>query len=149
MREFDAAAPAADARPEPALSSVEGPSRRACPICQSHIEDGALFCARCGIYLKGDGSSPEALNLPLVHLLAQVCTLQRELLQQFRTGQSQQARQFQRSLHLQSQQLEKTLDHAAHQSESWQRRLQIWQRWTIGLAAAVAALVVAAVQLAG
>lgn len=141
MREFEAQAPAAGARPEP--------GRGACPICQSRTEDGALFCARCGIYLKGDGSSPEALNLPLVHLLAQVCTLQRELLQQFKAGQTQQARQFQRSLQLQSQQLEKTLNHTAQQSDSWEQRLRLWQRWTIGLAAAVAALLIIAVQLAG
>ncbi len=120
----------------------------ACPICHSAVEDGAVFCPRCGVFLKGDGASPEALNLPMVHLLSQVCALQGDLLRQFRQGQALQARQFQQALRLQAQQLESTLAHAARQAESQEQRLRLWLRWTAGLAAAVA-FIVAALQLAG
>lgn len=119
----------------------------ACPICQSALEDGDLFCARCGSFLRGDNSSPEALNLPVVHLLTQVCTLQKELLRQFRSGQAIQARQFQRALEVQSGQLETTLAHATTQMESQERRLQMLVRWTTGLAASAVALVFVAIQL--
>jgi hypothetical protein len=119
----------------------------ACPICQSGLEDGDLFCARCGSFLRGDNSSPEALNLPVVHLLTQVCTLQKELLRQFRSGQAIQARQFQRALEVQSDQLEKTLAHATTTMESQERRLQLLVKWTAGLAASAVGLVFVAIQV--
>lgn len=119
----------------------------ACPICQSNLDEGDLFCARCGTFLRGDNSSPEALNLPVVHLLTQVCTLQKELLRQFRTGQAVQARQFQRALEVQSMQLENTLAHATAQMELQERRLQMLVRWTAGLAAAAVAITFIAIQL--
>jgi len=119
----------------------------ACPVCQSPLEDGDLFCGRCGSFLRGDNSSPEALNLPVVHLLTQVCTLQKELLRQFRTGQAIQARQFQRALEVQSAQLEKTLDHATRQMESHERRLQIMVKWTAGIAASTVAGVLLLLQI--
>ncbi len=119
----------------------------ACPICQSALENGDLFCGRCGSFLRGDNSSPEALNLPVVHLLTQVCTLQKELLRQFRSGQAIQARQFQRALEVQSGQLEKTLAHATTQMEAQERRLQMLVRWTTGLAASAVALVFVAIQV--
>jgi hypothetical protein len=118
----------------------------ACPICQSALEDGDLFCGRCGSFLRGDNSSPEALNLPVVHLLTQVCTLQKDLLRQFRSGQAIQARQSQRSLELQSNQLEKTLAHATTTMESQERRLQMLVRWTAGLAASAVGLIFIALQ---
>jgi len=133
MRDFEAPA---------AVASV-------CPICQSHLDEGAPFCARCGTFLRGDGASPEAINLPVVHLLSQVCALQRELLRQFRTGRALQARQFERALRVQGEELQHTLAHAAHQTESQERRLRLWLRWTGALAAAFAAVVVIAAQLAG
>ena len=120
----------------------------ACPICQSAIEGSALFCARCGTFLRGDNSSPEALNLPVVHLLTQVCTLQKELLRQFRTNQALQARQFQRALELQVQQLEGTLKHAADQTDSQERRMQFLVRWTVGVAATAAGIVFLVIQFA-
>ena len=119
----------------------------ACPICQSALENGDLFCGRCGSFLRGDNSSPEALNLPVVHLLTQVCTLQKELLRQFRSGQAIQARQFQRALEVQSGQLETTLAHATTQMEAQERRLQMLVRWTTGLAASAVALVFVAIQV--
>lgn len=119
----------------------------ACPICHSRIDGDDLFCGRCGSFLKGDNSSPEALNLPVVHLLTQVCTLQKDLLHQYRTGQAIQSRQFQRSLQLQSEQLQHTLDHAARQMESHERKLQLLVRWTAGMAAAAVAFVFIAVQV--
>ena len=119
----------------------------ACPICQSGLEDGDLFCARCGSFLRGDNSSPEALNLPVVHLLTQVCTLQKELLRQFRSGQAIQARQFQRALEVQSGQLEKTLAHATTTMESQERRLQLLVKWTAGLAASAVGLIFIAIQV--
>ncbi len=119
----------------------------ACPICQSALEDGDLFCGRCGSFLRGDNSSPEALNLPVVHLLTQVCTLQKDLLRQFRSGQAIQARQFQRALEVQSDQLEKTLAHATTTMESQERRLQMLARWTAGLAASAVSLIFIAMQI--
>jgi hypothetical protein len=119
----------------------------ACPICQSGLEDGDLFCARCGSFLRGDNSSPEALNLPVVHLLTQVCTLQKELLRQFRSGQAIQARQFQRALEVQSDQLEKTLAHATTTMESQERRLQLLVKWTAGLAASAVGMIFVAIQV--
>ena len=120
-----------------------------CPICQSQALDGAMFCARCGTFLRGDGPATDGQGAPMVHLLTQVCALQRELLDQFRAGQALQARQFQRSLRLQSQQLERTLAHTARQAETSEQRVQVWQRWTAGLAAAVVGLAVVVTQIAG
>ncbi len=119
----------------------------ACPVCQSRLADGDLFCARCGTFLRGDNSSPEALNLPVVHLLTQVCTLQKDLLRQFRAGQAIQARQFQRALEVQSAQLTETLAHATRQTESLEKRIYLLLRWTSGLGIAIALLVFLAVQL--
>ena len=119
----------------------------ACPICQSGLEDGDLFCGRCGSFLRGDNSSPEALNLPVVHLLTQVCTLQKDLLRQFRSGQAIQARQFQRALEVQSDQLEKTLAHATTTMEAQERRLQMLVRWTAGLAASTVGLIFIVTQI--
>ncbi len=121
----------------------------ACPICQTRIENGDLFCARCGNFLRGDNSSPEALNLPVVHLLTQVCSLQKDLLHQYRTGQALQSRQFQQALRLQSEQLNVTLAHASREMESQERKLRVLVGWTGGMAAAAVALVFIAVQLAG
>lgn len=118
-----------------------------CPICQTRIDGADLFCARCGNFLRGDNSSPEALNLPVVHLLTQVCTLQKDLLHQYRTGQAIQSRQFQRSLQMQAEQLQRTLDHAERQMESHERKLQMLVRWTAGMAAAAVALIFIAIQV--
>src|SRR5439155_19833796 len=111
-----------------------------CPVCQSRLEADAVFCGRCGTFLRGESASPDALNLPVVHLLTQVCMLQKELLRQFRAGQAIQARQFQRALEVQSSQLESTLAHAAVQMETHERRLQYFIRSTAGLAALAMAL---------
>ncbi len=127
--------------------AAPAPVASACPICQCRLGDDDLFCSRCGVFLKSDGSNTEAVNLPVVHLLAQVCALQRDLLRQFRQGQAVQARQFQRALQVQSEQLEKTLAHVASQTETTEQRVAIWQRWTAGFAAAVVAVVVVAVRV--
>jgi hypothetical protein len=119
----------------------------ACPVCQSRLDAGDVFCGRCGVFLHGDNASPEALNLPVVHLLTQVCTLQKDLLRQFRTSQALQARQFQRALEVQVQQLEKTLAHAAREAESQERRLNLLVRWSAGLASATALFVFLTIQL--
>jgi hypothetical protein len=118
----------------------------ACPICQTALEDGDLFCGRCGSFLRGDNSSPEALNLPVVHLLTEVCTLQKDLLRQFRSTQAIHARQFQRALEVQSEQLEKTLAHATTTMESQERRIHMLVRWTAGLAASGVGLIFLAMQ---
>jgi len=118
----------------------------ACPVCQSRLEDGDLFCARCGSFLRGENSSPEALNMPVVHLLTQVCTLQKDMMRQFRSGQALQARQSQRALELQAQ-LEKTLANSTTMMESQERRLQMLVRWTAGLAAAAVGLIFIGVQV--
>ncbi|HSP54574.1 MAG TPA: hypothetical protein VLS25_03210 [Dehalococcoidia bacterium] len=118
----------------------------ACPVCQSQLEDGDLFCARCGSFLRGENSSPEALNMPVVHLLTQVCTLQKDMMRQFRSGQALQARQSQRALELQAQ-LEKTLANSTTMMESQERRLQMLVRWTAGLAAAAVGLIFIGVQV--
>jgi uncharacterized Zn finger protein (UPF0148 family) len=114
----------------------------ACPACNSRLQEGDLFCARCGLFLRGENTSQEALNLPVVHLLTQVCRLQQELLRQFRTSQAMQARQFQRALEAQASQLEKTLAHAANHVDSQERRLYLTLRWGAGFAAALAGIVV-------
>ena len=119
----------------------------ACPVCQSNLAEGDLFCGRCGTFLRGDNASPEALNLPVVHLLTQVCTLQKDLLHQFRSGQAIQARQFQRALEVQSGQLEKTFAHATTQMESQERRLELLVRWTAGIAASAIGLLFIGLQV--
>jgi hypothetical protein len=105
-----------------------------------------VFCGRCGSFLRGDNSSPEALNLPVVHLLTEVCTLQKDLLRQFRSTQAIHARQFQRALEVQSEQLEKTLSHATTTMESQERRIHMLVRWTAGLAASGVGLIFLAMQ---
>lgn len=119
----------------------------ACPICQSAIDNGDLFCPRCGNFLHGDNSSPDALNLPIVHLLTQVCTLQKDLLHQYRTGQALQARQFQQALRLQAEQLNQTLAHAARQIESQERKLRLMVAWATGIAATAVALIIIITQI--
>jgi len=124
------------------------PVASACPTCRARAEEGSLFCARCGAFLRGDGKTPDGLNMPLVQLLSEIAHLQRDLLRQFRQGHILQARQFERALQAQAQQLEKTLAHTAQQTQSSEQRLQFWQRLTAGLAA-FAGLVLVATQLAG
>jgi hypothetical protein len=119
----------------------------ACPICQASLENGDLFCGRCGSFLRGDNSSPEALNLPVVHLLTQVCDLQKDLLRQFRSGQAIQARQFQRALEVQSDQLEKTLAHHTATMEMQEQRLQMLVRWTAALGTAAVGFIFIAIQI--
>lgn len=116
-------------------------TRAACPVCQWQLDDGDLFCARCGVFLKGENGSPEALNLPIVHLLTQVAGLQRELMRQFRTGQAVQARQFQRALQVQAEQFNKSLAHAAEQTRLQEEKLQRMVRWTAALAALAVAFI--------
>ncbi len=124
------------------------PAGSACPVCGTRGHDAALFCSRCGAYVKGDGKSPQSLNFPLVHLLSEIAQLQRDLLRQFRQGHALQARQFERALQAQAQQLEKTLAHGSRQAEQSEERIQFWQRLTAGLAALVFVVLVG-VQLAG
>ena len=120
----------------------------ACPTCASPAREGDVFCPRCGVFLHDQPDGLGTVNLPIVHLLSEITTLQRELLHQFRQGQSTQARQFQRALQFQAQQLEQTLAYSTKQTESIHQRAQIWQRWAAGLAAAVFVLIIVAVQLA-
>jgi ElaB/YqjD/DUF883 family membrane-anchored ribosome-binding protein len=120
----------------------------ACPVCQSRIENGDLFCPRCGNFLHGDNSNPEPLNLPLVHLLSQVCTLQKDLLHQYRSGQAVQARQFQKALQVQSEQFDKALRHAADQAQMAQDRTVLLVRWTSVLAGAAVGIVLLVLLLA-
>ena len=46
------------------------PAASACPTCRARAEESALFCARCGAFLRGDGKTPDGLNMPLVQLLS-------------------------------------------------------------------------------
>ena len=115
-----------------------------CPTCDAEDLRGVRFCPHCGTGLGGNGASP-AVHAPLVRLLGQVADLQRELLRQSEKSRRSHARQFERALAAQTETIQRTLDHHSRQSE----RLQGWQRWTAGLAAAVVLLVVVAVQLAG
>lgn len=119
----------------------------ACPICQATLEEGDLFCGRCGSFLRSDGANPESVNMPVVQLLTQVCALQKDLLRQYRNNQAIQARQFQRALELQSEQLELTLTHATTTMEMSERRLQELIRWTAGLATFAVGLIFAAIQI--
>jgi predicted amidophosphoribosyltransferase len=119
----------------------------ACPMCQADLEEGDLFCGRCGSSARGENAIPEALNLPVVHLLTQVCTLQKDLVRQFRNNQALQARQLQRAMEVQSSQLELTLAHATTTMELQERRLQALVRWTAILATSASALIFIAIQV--
>jgi len=125
------------------------PTNDVCSVCRTRLQENAAFCSGCGAFLKDDGVTPDTSNLPLVNLLSQVCSLQGELLKQFKVGQIQQSRQFRRALQLQSQQLEKTFAHAAAHIESSERRVQLWQRWITGLAVGVVVVSIAAFKLVG
>ena len=85
--------------------------------------------------------------MPVVQLLTQVCSLQKDLLRQYRNNQAIQARQFQRALKLQSGQLELTLSHATTTMELSERRLQALVRWTAGLATFAVGLIFIAIQI--
>jgi hypothetical protein len=113
-----------------------------CPNCDAEDLRGARFCPHCGTGLGGNGAAP-AVHAPLVRLLTEVADLQHELLRQFEKGRRVYARQFERAIAAQAESLQRTLEHHSRQSE----RLQAWQKWTAGLAAAVAALVVVVLQL--
>ncbi len=115
-----------------------------CPNCDAEGLRGSRFCPNCGTGISGNGVAP-AVHAPLVRLLTEVAELQRELLRQFDKGRRSQQRQFERAIAAQTESLRSTLDHHSAQSE----RLQAWQKWTAGLAAAVLVLVVAVVQVAG
>jgi hypothetical protein len=115
-----------------------------CPNCDAEDLRGARFCPHCGTGLSGNGTGP-AVHAPLVRLLTEVADLQRGLLREMDRGRRTHARQFERAIAAQTEALQRTLDHHSQQSE----RLQVWQRWTAGLAAAVVLLVVIAVQVAG
>ena len=115
-----------------------------CPNCDAEDLRGVRFCPHCGTGLGGDGTTP-AVHAPLVRLLTEVAELQRELLRQLDKGRRSQARQFEQAIAAQTMSLQRTLEHHSRQSE----RLQGWQKWTAGLAAAVVLLVVVAVQFAG
>ncbi len=136
------------------------PAKGACPVCSSRAEDGALFCARCGAFLQdANGKSPqkrsaqangtptEGVEHGMVQLMAEIAHLQRDLLRQFRQGQALQVRQFERALQAQALGLEKTLAHTAERVEASEQRLDIWQRWTAGLVAAVFVLLVVGSQV--
>jgi hypothetical protein len=141
------------------------PARGTCPVCATRAAAGAIFCAACGAFLKdeaghrpkretktavGNGRPSVATDLvehSMVQLLGEITHLQRDLLRQFRQGQALQARQFERALQAQALQLEKTLAHTTARVESSDARLQVWQKWTAGLAAAVLVLLVLASQL--
>lgn len=134
--------------PDYTATALPGGAVAACPSCGSRSSEGDIFCARCGVFLHGPQDGLGAVNLPIVHLLTEVATLQRELLHELRKGQASQARQFQRALQLQADQLEKTLTYGTRQTEAVEQRAQLWQKCAAGLAAAVFVLVLLAVQLA-
>ena len=113
-----------------------------CPNCDAEDLRGARFCPHCGTGLGGNGTA-SAVHAPLIRLLTEVADLQHELLRQFEKGRRVYARQFERATAAQAESLQRTLEHHSRQSE----RLQAWQKWTAGLAAAVAVLVVVVVQL--
>ena len=115
-----------------------------CPNCDAEDLRGARFCPHCGTGLGGNGVAP-AVHAPLIKLLTEVAELQSELVRQFDQGRRVQARQFERAIAAQTASLQSTLDHHSSQAE----RLQAWQKWTAGLAAAVVFLVVVVVQVAG
>lgn len=115
-----------------------------CPNCDAEDLRGVRFCPHCGTGLGGNGTAP-AVHAPLVRLLTEVADLQHELLRQLEKGRRSNARQFERAIAAQAETLRRTLEHHSRQSE----RLQAWQKWTAGLAAAVVLLVVVVVQIGG
>ncbi len=115
-----------------------------CPSCDAEDLHGARFCPHCGTGLGGNGTAP-AVHAPLVRLLTEVADLQHELLRQLDKGRRSQARQFAHAVVAQTESLQRTLDHHSRQAE----RLQVWQKWTAGLAAAVVLLAVLVVVIAG
>jgi len=143
------------------------PARDTCPVCTTRAVDGAIFCVACGGFLKDEnGRRPQkreaktavttngrpsvatdVVEHSMVQLLGEITHLQRDLLRQFRQGQALQARQFEKALQAQALQLEKTLEHTSQRVESSEERLQVWQKWTAGLAAAVLFLLLLASQL--
>ena len=143
------------------------PARDTCSVCTNRAVDGAIFCAACGAFLKDEnGRRPQkretktvvatngrpsiatdVVEHSMVQLLGEITHLQRDLLRQFRQGQALQARQFEKALQAQALQLEKTLEHTSRRVESSEERLQVWQKWTAGLAAAVLFLLLLASQL--
>jgi hypothetical protein len=143
------------------------PARGTCPVCATRTDEGAIFCAACGAFLKDEnGRRPqkretktavttngrpsvatEVVEHSMVQLLGEITHLQRDLLRQFRQGQALQARQFEKALQAQALQLEKTLAHTSQRVESSEERLQVWQKWTAGLAAALLFLLLLASQL--
>jgi hypothetical protein len=114
-----------------------------CPNCDAEDLRGARFCPHCGTGLGGNGLAP-AVHAPLVRLLTEVADLEKELIRQFERGRRLHARQFERAIGAQTEALQRTLEHHSSNAE----RLQSWQRWTAGLAAAVVFLVVVVVQFA-
>ena len=142
------------------------PALGACPVCTTRAADGAMFCAACGAFLKDDnGRQPkkraaktaetngkssvatDVVEQSMVQLVGEITNLQRDLLRQVGQGQALQARQFEKALQAQVLQLEKMLEHTAERIESSEERLQIWQKWTAGLATAVLFLLLLASQL--
>ena len=113
-----------------------------CPNCDAEDLRGVRFCPHCGTGLGGNGTAP-AVHAPLIRLLTEVADLQHELLKQLEKSRRVYARQFEHAIAAQTESLHSTLEHHSRQSE----RLQTWQKWTAGLAAAVAVLVVVVVQL--
>jgi uncharacterized Zn finger protein (UPF0148 family) len=135
-------------------------------VCATRTDEGAIFCAACGAFLKDEnGRRPQkreaktavtngrpsvatdVVEHSMVQLLGEITHLQRDLLRQFRQGQALQARQFEKALQAQALQLEKTLAHTSQRVEASEERLQVWQKWTAGLAAAVLVLLIVAFQL--
>ena len=143
------------------LNNPPAAAKGACPVCTTRFAEGAVFCAACGAFLRSDDGrqkkgqarapvtnggttslSTATVDYSFVQLLGEITHLQRDLLRQFRQGQALQARQFERALQAQALQLEKTLAHTSERVESSELRLQVWQRWTAGLAAAILVLLV-------
>jgi hypothetical protein len=87
--------------------------------------------------VKVNGSPHNGLEHGMVQLMGEIAHLQRDLLRQFRQGQALQVRQFERALQAQALGLEKTLAHTAERVKASEERLDVWQRWTAGLAAGV------------
>lgn len=103
-------------------------------------------CPRCGASPNGD--DPQA-NGSLVHLLAEICDLQKGLLRhsarQMRQVQEMSDHQFEKALAFQAEHLDKTLAFNAHQVEQTYQRAQqanTWQKWGIAAAAALIILLV-------
>ena len=113
-----------------------------CPNCDAEDLRGARFCPHCGTGVGGNGTAP-AVHAPLIRLLTEVADLQHELLKQFEKSRRIYARQFEHAVDAQTESLQRTLDHHSRQSE----RLQAWQKWTAGLAATVAVLIVVVFQI--